>query len=32
VALAGNFSIYLGYGLLSGHIRRRLFPLRPHEI
>jgi thiosulfate reductase cytochrome b subunit len=30
--LAGNFTIYLGYGLLSGHIRRRLFPLRPREI
>ena len=30
--LAGNFAIYLGYGLVSGHIRRRLFPLRPSEI
>ena len=30
--LAGNFSVYLGYGLLSGHIRRRLFPLRPREV
>jgi thiosulfate reductase cytochrome b subunit len=30
--LAGNFAVYLGYGLLSGHIRRRLFPLRPREI
>ena len=30
--LAGNFAIYLGYGLISGHIRRRLLPLRPREI
>ena len=30
--LAGNFAVYLGYGLLSGHIRRRLFPLRLREI
>ncbi|HME26934.1 MAG TPA: cytochrome b/b6 domain-containing protein [Acetobacteraceae bacterium] len=30
--LAGNFAIYLGYGLASGHIRRRLFPLYPREI
>jgi thiosulfate reductase cytochrome b subunit len=30
--LAGNFSVYLGYGLVSGHIRRRLFPLRPREV
>jgi thiosulfate reductase cytochrome b subunit len=30
--LAVNFTIYLGYGLVSGHIRRRLFPLRPREI
>ena len=30
--LAGNFVIYLGYGLVSGHIRRRLLPLRPREI
>jgi thiosulfate reductase cytochrome b subunit len=30
--LAGNFAIYLGYGLVSGHVRRRLFPLRPREI
>src|SRR5215472_674410 len=30
--LAGNFALYLTYGLISGHIRRRLFPLRPREI
>jgi thiosulfate reductase cytochrome b subunit len=30
--LAVNFAIYLAYGLASGHIRRRLFPLRPREI
>jgi thiosulfate reductase cytochrome b subunit len=30
--LAGNFAIYLGYGLVSGHIRRRLLPLRLREI
>ena len=30
--LAGNFAIYVGYGVASGHIRRRLFPLRPREI
>jgi thiosulfate reductase cytochrome b subunit len=30
--LAGNFAIYLGYGLVSGHIRRRLFPMRLREI
>ena len=30
--LAGNLAIYLGYGLASGHIRRRLLPLRPREI
>ena len=30
--LAGNFAVYLAYGLISGHIRRRLFPLRPREI
>jgi thiosulfate reductase cytochrome b subunit len=30
--LAGNFVVYLGYGLLSGHIRRRLLPLRPREV
>ena len=30
--LVGNFVIYLGYGLVSGHIRRRLLPLRPREI
>jgi thiosulfate reductase cytochrome b subunit len=29
--LAGNFAIYLGYGLMTGHIRRRLLPLRPRE-
>src|SRR5215472_17311006 len=30
--LAVNFAIYLAYGLAFGHIRRRLFPLRPPEI
>jgi thiosulfate reductase cytochrome b subunit len=30
--LAGNFALYVGYGLASGHIRRRLLPLRPREI
>ena len=30
--LAVNFAIYLAYGLASGHIRRRLFPLHPREI
>ncbi len=30
--LVGNFVLYLGYGLISGHIRRRLLPLRPREI
>jgi thiosulfate reductase cytochrome b subunit len=30
--LVANFAIYLGYGLASGHIRRRLFPLQPREI
>jgi thiosulfate reductase cytochrome b subunit len=30
--LAGNLAVYLGYGLASGHVRRRLLPLRPREI
>ncbi len=30
--LTMNFTIYVVYGLASGHIRRRLFPLRPREI
>ena len=30
--LAGNFAIYLAYGLASGHLRRRLLPLRPRDI
>ena len=30
--LAGNLAVYLGYGLASGHIRRRLLPLRPREV
>jgi thiosulfate reductase cytochrome b subunit len=30
--LAGNFAVYIAYGLASGHIRRRLFPLRPRDI
>lgn len=30
--LAANFALYLGYGVISGHISRRLFPLRPRDI
>jgi thiosulfate reductase cytochrome b subunit len=30
--LAVNFTVYLGYGLMSGHIRRRLLPLHPREV
>lgn len=30
--LAANFALYLGYGVLSGHLSRRLLPLRPREI
>jgi thiosulfate reductase cytochrome b subunit len=30
--LAGNFALYLLYGLLSGHVRRRLLPLRPRDV
>ena len=30
--LAGNFAFYLGHGLATGHIRRRLLPLRPHDV
>jgi thiosulfate reductase cytochrome b subunit len=30
--LLANFAIYLSYGLVSGHIRRRLLPLQPREI
>ncbi len=30
--LTVNFTIYVVYGLVSGHISRRLFPLRPREI
>jgi thiosulfate reductase cytochrome b subunit len=30
--LAGSFAIYLAYGLSSGHIAHRLFPLRQREI
>jgi thiosulfate reductase cytochrome b subunit len=30
--LVANFAIYLLYGLASGHIRRRLFPLSPRDI
>ena len=30
--LAGNFMLYLCYGLATGHVRRRLFPLRRREI
>lgn len=29
---AGNLLIYLGYGLVSGRFRRKLWPLRPGEI
>jgi thiosulfate reductase cytochrome b subunit len=30
--LAANFAVYVGYGLVSGHIRRRLFPLRARDV
>ena len=30
--LAGNFGVYLGYGWATGHIRRRLLPLRPRDV
>jgi thiosulfate reductase cytochrome b subunit len=30
--LAANFALYLGYGLASGHIMRRLFPVRAREV
>ena len=30
--LAVNFAIYLGYGWVSGHFRRRLLPVQPREI
>jgi thiosulfate reductase cytochrome b subunit len=30
--LAVNFASYLSYGLISGHIRRRLLPLYPREV
>ena len=30
--LAMNFVVYLLYGLMTGHVRRRLFPLRPRAI
>ena len=30
--LAANFALYIGYGLISGHLRRRLLPLHPREI
>lgn len=30
--LAGNFLVMLGFGLLSGHLRRRLLPIRPREV
>lgn len=30
--LFANFAFYLGYGLISGHIRRRLLPLQPREV
>lgn len=30
--LAGNGALYLLYGLLSGHLRRTLLPIRPAEV
>jgi thiosulfate reductase cytochrome b subunit len=30
--LAANLLVYLVYGLVSGHLRRRLLPIRPAEI
>jgi thiosulfate reductase cytochrome b subunit len=30
--LVGNGIVYFGYGLISGHFRRNLLPLRPNEI
>ena len=30
--LAANFVVYLSYGLLSGHVRRRMLPLRPRAV
>jgi thiosulfate reductase cytochrome b subunit len=30
--LAANFSVYLLFGLKSGHLRRRLLPLSAHEV
>ena len=30
--LTANFAMYVGYGLMTGHIRRRLLPLHPREI
>jgi thiosulfate reductase cytochrome b subunit len=30
--LAANFAVYVMYGLLSGHVRRRLLPLRPRDV
>jgi len=30
--LTANLLIYLGYGLLTGHIRRRLLPLHPRDV
>ena len=30
--LAGNFALYCAYGTISGHLRRRLLPLRARDI
>jgi len=30
--LVGNFLAMLGFGLLSGHLRRRLLPIRPRDV
>ena len=30
--LAANFALYLAYGILSGHISRRLLPLHPRDV
>ena len=30
--LTGNFLAMLGFGLLSGHLRRRLLPVRPRDV
>ena len=30
--LAANFLLYLAYGLATGRLRRKLLPIRPHEL